>query len=166
MPDRVPIIMGGRTKVADFFGLTETSIARWNKDGCPGEEGNYDLYEICCWWAENKLLKRRLQEAVSASQDEEKALKVERLKQQVRAEDLSYAQKIGEVVPVLQIQQMLEIAAQFYRKAGEQLLRAYGDDAQAILLEATNDAESAISKKLDDFASEVESESERLFADV
>lgn len=74
--------------------------------------------------------------------------------------DLKLAKQRGEVVDRETVEECIHVFMAAIREAIEQLGRAFGEEAQRIVLEQVDTAESRITERLDDLAIEDEGNSE------
>ena len=143
MVSRQPEIKETLAEVGAFFGVTERTIDNWQKAGCPCKGGPYDLYPIVEWWAREK-------QAGNKEKMLDAELKRRRLEQQIKSEELDYAERVDELMPRAHASVVFDTVAAEYRKAGELLLRQFGDDAQLVVLEALDSVDDILSKKFND----------------
>ena len=141
MPRRKREMKKTLAEAGAFFGVTEKTIRTWHTQGCPCKGGPYDLYLIAEWWA-------RERQHGSQGNSLEADLKLRRLEQQCKSDELDYAERIDELMPRANVDLIFNLTAAEIRKAGELLQRQFGDDAQLILLEALESVGHILSQRL------------------
>ena len=127
-------------EVGAFFGVTERTIDNWQKEGCPCKGGPYDLYPIVEWWA-------RERQAGNKDKILDAELKRRRLEQQIKSEELDYAERVDELMPRAHASVVFDTVAVELRRAGEVLQRQFGDDAQLVILEALDAVDGILTEK-------------------
>lgn len=127
-------------EIAAWFGLSVRTIRDWFDDGCPCKGGPYDTYLMAEWY----FCERRVG-------DKDKSidvnLKRRRLEQQIKSDELDYAERINELMPRAHASHVFAVVAAELRKAGELLQRQFGDDAQLVILEALESTDRILSEK-------------------
>ena len=141
MPRRKPLHLESVAAVAALFGVSSRTITAWFDAGCPCRGGPYDLYQIIEWWARERA------QAGSKDKDIDAELKRRRLEQQIKSEELDYAERVDELMPRAHASLIFETVATELRKAGELLQRQFGDDAQLVILEALDSVDHILSKQ-------------------
>lgn len=142
MARRKPEVKKTLSEVGGFFGVTDRTLDKWFADGCPCKGGPYDLYPMVEWWARERAQSGNREKSIDAD------LKRRRLEQQIKSEELDYAERIDELMPRAHVSLVFETVASELRKAGELLQKQFGDDAQLVILESLESVDNIVSKKL------------------
>lgn len=121
-----------------MVGVKPRTLREWLSQGCPGDPGRYCPSEIVAWGRENKWsvdigdpeLAGGDSPALERYRDEKaKLARLDRLERE------------RELVKIDDIHDALTAVSNLFRGAGEQLRRQFGNEALAILDEATDEAE-------------------------
>ncbi len=135
-------------------GRTTRMIQRWFAQGCPGKLSNgYDVAAVVSWAIENINAEGAVPSRPQPPVDPEDPLladgvpteALERLRlATAKIKELELSVKRKELVPVAGLQNLLLQAASRIREAGERLGRMFGREAQLVLDEAIDAAETLI----------------------
>lgn len=124
--------------LAEIWGVSEDTIERWKRKGCPyeginGVASRYYLPDVCKWVAGQKVIH------VGDSEGEqlERKLKEEKL----RSAKLSREQKEGRLVNVNNVERAMLDVVSMWRNRMEHFHRQFGDD----VIEASNEIADEIS---------------------
>jgi len=119
----------------------------WQNAGMPGEIGNYPLREIITWFGETIAINRwkkkggmrEIREQQSKNNPSKSSklsdLKEEQLRIKNQMENLKYAERARELIPVEHIDRFMKSGSGYIRRAGELLRKHFGNEAQKMLLD-------------------------------
>ena len=130
----------GHAEIAEFFGVTVTTVRRWAGEGMPspsrpnGKAGRYDLSAIAQWLRAEGPWRVRVTDPMLGEGDSP-ALERYRLARAAQ-EEIKLELLRGTVIPVDCMRERLARLAAVIRHAGEHLGRTHGPEAHAILNEA------------------------------
>ena len=96
--------------LADELGVTRRTVARWKSEGMPVEpDGTYDVVKVSNW--------HDLTYPGKTKSPEEAFWETEFRKYRAKLSELSYRQKLGELIPVIEVDAMLVDRAVEFKRA-------------------------------------------------
>lgn len=149
---KAPWIVGSRDQVAEFFRVTDRTVASWIGQGMPRIEVSprrfdYDLAEVLRWRSDLEDQKRA-EEAESESDPRLAALKIAKLEQEVRIKTVEADEREGLVVSREEAHEAMAKFAHRMRLLGE-LFKRQNPDALGPLNVALEDSERIMSVVID-----------------
>ena len=128
------IVVTTLQQISREFARSESMIVQWRDAGMPGTRGNWRLRDIIPWVFKNKFLNdpniaKEIRDKYGDSESDDE-LKREKLRQQIRDNELNYAERIGQLIPKILLDGFMEKQSSRLRTAGELIRKHHGDDAQ------------------------------------
>lgn len=153
---RNAIIIRSQADLALYLGVSRARVSEYLKEGMPGEKGKdskspgrYDAF-LTAFWLGQRGYKKRGPKTDTDGQalNPMSELKLKQMQQAVRKEDFDFELKLRRFMPVEETRQKLDAFAHIIRKAGEDLYRMFGEEAQAVIDEALDKCEREVLDEL------------------
>lgn len=155
MPRNI-IIIKSQADLATYLGVSRARISEYLKEGMPGEKGKtskdpgrYDAFLTAFWLGQRGYKKRGPKTGTDGHALNPMAeMKLKQAQQAIRKEDFDFELKLRRFMPVEETREKLDRFAAIIRKAGEDLYRMFGDEAQAVIDEALDKCEREVLDEL------------------